>query len=81
MCHWQAVKDDSTSYDATVDVLESIEHFISRLDFYNRVPSTGAMAEILVKIMVELISTLARVTKQVKQKRPCKCVRTDVPLV
>jgi hypothetical protein len=77
----QAVKDVSTSYDAIVDLLESIEHFINRLDIYTRVPSTGAMAEILVKIMVELISTLALVTKQIKQKRPSKSVPTNMPLV
>jgi phosphoglycerate-specific signal transduction histidine kinase len=77
----QAVKDVSTSYDAIVDLLESIEHFINRLDIYTRVPSTGAMTEILVKIMVELISTLALVTKQIKQKRPSKFVPTDMPLV
>ena len=77
----QAVKDVSTSYDAIVDLLESIEHFMDRLDIYTRVPSTGAMTEILVKIMVELISTLALVTKQIKQKRPSKCTLTDMPLV
>jgi hypothetical protein len=77
----QAVKDVSTSYDAIVDLLESIEHFINRLDIYTRVPSTGAMSEILVKIMAGLISTLALVTKQVKQKRPSKCVLTDMLLV
>jgi len=76
----QAVKDVSTSYDAIVDLLESIEHFMDRLDIYTRVPSTGAMTEILVKIMVELISTLALVTKQIKQKRPSKCVPIDMPL-
>ena len=77
----QAVKDVSTSYDAIVDLLQSIEHFINRLDIYTRVPSTGAMSEILVKIMAGLISTLALVTKQVKQKRPSKCVLTDMLLV
>jgi hypothetical protein len=76
----QAVKDVSTSYDAIVDLLESIEHFINRLDIYTRVPPTGAMTEILVKIMAELISTLALVTRQIKQKRPSKCVHTCVPL-
>ena len=70
----QAVKDVSTSYDAIVDLLESIEHFINRLDIYTRVPSTAAMTEILVKIMMELISTLALVTKQIKQKRPSKSI-------
>jgi len=78
---YQAVKDVSASYDALVDLLESIEHFINRLDIYTRVPSTGAMTEMIVKIMVELISTLTLVTKQIKQKRPSESVLTDIPLV
>ena len=77
---YQAVKDVSTSYDAIVELLESIEHFINRLDIYTRVPSSGIMTEILVKIMVELISTLALVTKHIKQKRPSKCALTEMPL-
>ena len=76
----QAVKDVSTSYDALVDFLESIEHFMNRLDVYTRVPSTGAMTEMIAKIMVEIISTLALVTKQIKQKRPSECVAIYVPL-
>ena len=77
----QTVKEVSTSYDAFVDFLESIEHFINRLDIYTRVPSTGAMTEIIVKIMVEMISTLALVTKQIKEKRSCECVAIYIPLV
>jgi len=53
-----------------VDLLESIEHFLKRLDIYTKLPPTPAMAEILVKIMVELLSTLGVVTKQMAQKRP-----------
>src|ERR1700730_7912032 len=60
----QAVKDVSTSYDAIIALPDSIKRCINRLDIYTRAPSTGAMTEILVKIMVELISTLALVTKQ-----------------
>ena len=78
---YQTAKDVSASYDALVDFLESIEHFINRLDIYTRVPSTGAMTEMIIKIMVELISTLALVTKQIKQKRPSESVLTDMPLV
>jgi hypothetical protein len=77
----QVVKDVSASYDALVDLLESIEHFISRLDIYTRVPSTGAMTEIIVKIMVEIISTLALVTKQIKQKRPSEYILINSSLV
>ena len=70
----QAVKDVSTNYDPLVELLESIEHFISRLNIFTTVPTTGPMAEIIVKIMVELLSTLALVTKQIKQSRPCERV-------
>ena len=78
---YQVVKDVSASYDSLVDLLESIEHFINRLDIYTRVPSTGPMAEMIVKILVELISTLTLVTKQIKQKRPSDSVLIDIPLV
>ena len=78
---YQAAKDVGASYDALVDLLESIAHFINRLDIYTRVPSTAAMADLIVKIMVELISTLTLVTKQIKQKRPSESVHIDTPLV
>jgi hypothetical protein len=77
---YQAVKDVSASYDALVDLLESIEHFLGRLDIYTQISPTAAMAEIIVKIMVEILSTLALVTKQIKQKRPSKFDLADDPL-
>jgi hypothetical protein len=49
-------------------LLESIEHFLNRLDIYTKIPLTVVMAEVIVKIMVELLSTLALVTKHIKQK-------------
>ena len=52
------------SYDALVDLLESTEHFLNRLDIYTRIPATAAMDEIVVKIMVELLTTLAQATKR-----------------
>ena len=79
MC--QTIKDISTSYDALVDLLESIEHFMNRLDMYTRVPLTGAMTEMIVKIMVELIFMLALVTKQIKLNRPSEYVAIYMPLV
>lgn len=52
-----------------VDLLESIEHFLKRLDIYLNIPPTPAMTAIFVKILVELLSVLGLVTKQIKQKR------------
>jgi hypothetical protein len=77
----QAVKDVSTTYDALVGLLESIEHFICRLNVYATVPTTGPMAEITVKIIVELLNILALVTKQINQNRPSKCVLAHMVFV
>ena len=74
----QAAKSVIDSYDALVDLLESIEHFLCRLDIYTQVPPSPAMDEIVVKIMVELISTLAVATKELKQGRTSKLVLSDV---
>jgi hypothetical protein len=77
---YQAVKDVGASYDALVDLLESIECFLRRLDIYTKITPTAAMVEMIVKIMVELLSTLALVTKQVKQKRPSESDLVDYPV-
>ena len=57
-----------------MDLLESIEHFLNRLEIYTKFPPSAAMGEIIVKIMVELLSTIAIVTKQIKQRRRCESV-------
>jgi hypothetical protein len=65
----QAVKDVSSSYDALVDLFASFEKFLSRLCIYTEIPLTQALKTVLVEIIVELLSTLALATKQVKQGR------------
>jgi hypothetical protein len=66
------------SYDALVDLLESIEHFLSRLNIYTQVSPTPSMDEIMVKIMVELFSTFVLATKELKQGRSSECTFVDV---
>jgi len=66
--------------DALIDLLESIEHFLNRLDIYTRITPTPAIDEIVVKILVELISTLGLVTEELKQRRSSKSVLADVLL-
>ena len=68
------MKGSIESYDALVDLLESIEHFLNRLDIYTKVPPTDAMTELVVKIIVELLSTLALATKQVKEGKSSESV-------
>ena len=57
------------SYDALVDLFASFENFLGRLSIYAAIPPEPALTNVLVKIIVELISTLALATKQVKQGR------------
>jgi len=57
------------SYDALVDLFVSFEGFLSKLSIYAEIPPTLALTNVLVKIIVELISTLTLATKQVKQGR------------
>jgi hypothetical protein len=68
----QAAKGMNTNCDALVDMLESIERFLMRLDIYTHTPRTPALDEMVVKIIVELLSTLALVTKGLKQGRMSK---------
>ncbi len=44
-----------------------MENFLRRLSIYTKVKSNPAMTEIVVKILVELLATLALATQQVKQ--------------
>jgi hypothetical protein len=66
---YQSTKDDNSSYNALVDILESIDNFLDRLDVYTRIPFTAAMIKTALKILVELLPILALATKQSKQGR------------
>ena len=58
------VTDD---YNALADLLKLIGHLLSRLEIYTKIPPTEAMNEMVIKILVELLSTLALTTKETKQ--------------
>ena len=75
---YQTIKGVKDSYDALVELLESIEHFLYRLDIYTKITPTIPMTEILVKILVQLLSTLALATKEVKQGKPSESVFTVI---
>jgi len=76
----QTVKDVSSSYDALVDLFESFEKFLNRLCIYTEIPLTQALKNVLVEIIVELLSTLAIATKQVKQGRFSEFILTGMTL-
>jgi hypothetical protein len=75
---YQVVKGVIDSYDVLADLLESIEHFLNRLDIYTKIPPTVAMTEMVVKILVEVLSALALVTKQIRQGKPSESVFGEV---
>ncbi|KAH9170737.1 hypothetical protein EDB89DRAFT_2243936 [Lactarius sanguifluus] len=79
----QAVKDVRASESAVVDLFGRLEYFFKRLEKYIEVRPTAAMTDIIVKIMVEVLSILGIVTKEIGQGRTKKYLkklvgRTDV---
>jgi hypothetical protein len=48
---YQTVKGVIDSYDTLVDLLESIEHFLKRLDIYTKIPPTVPMTDMVIKIL------------------------------
>jgi hypothetical protein len=74
----QEAKGVVSSFNTLVDLLESIERFLSRLDIYARIPPSLETDEVVVKIMLELLSTLALATKELKQGRSGESVLTLV---
>ena len=63
----QAVKDVRTSQVALIDLFGRMESFFKRLEKYIQFRPTAAMLDIVVKIMVEVISILGIVTKEIRQ--------------
>ena len=62
-------KDVDASQDMLADIFGRIESFFRRLESYTEVRPTSTMADIIVKIMVEILSILAIATKDIKQRR------------
>jgi hypothetical protein len=60
----------SASYDALVELFECLENFLIRLHIYTeKIPLPLVMADVLVKIIVEVLGVLSLATKQIKQGR------------
>jgi len=66
----QTANDVITSYEVLAEMLESIEYFVKRLRIYTETShSMPEVDEVLVKLMVELISTLTLVIGKLKKRR------------
>ncbi|KAH9017544.1 hypothetical protein EDB84DRAFT_1581744 [Lactarius hengduanensis] len=64
-----AAKDVRASHGAIIDLFERVENCFKRLGVYTDISLTTAMAEVLVKIVIELLSILSIATKEVKRRR------------
>ncbi|KAH9023542.1 hypothetical protein EDB83DRAFT_1986083 [Lactarius deliciosus] len=64
-----AAKDARASHAAIIDLFERIESFFKRLGVYTQTSLTTEMAEVLVKIVIELLTILSIATKEVKRRR------------
>ena len=59
-------KDVSASRDKLIDIFNRIERFFHRLEIYISITPTMAMTNVIVEIMVEVLTILAIVTKELK---------------
>ncbi|KAI9437521.1 hypothetical protein H4582DRAFT_2129370 [Lactarius indigo] len=64
-----AAKDVRASHGAIIDLFERVESFFKRLEVYTEISLSTKMAEVLVKIVIELLSILSIATKEVKRRR------------
>ncbi|KAH9019711.1 hypothetical protein EDB84DRAFT_611175 [Lactarius hengduanensis] len=75
----QAIKGVRASQNALVDLFSRLEYFFKRLEAYIKVRPTAAMTDIIldiiVKIMVEVLSILGIVTKEVRQGRTVRYLK------
>jgi hypothetical protein len=74
---YQAAKEIESGHDELVNLLESIERFLRRIEIYTQIPHTPALDETVVKIMMELLSTLALATKGLKKCQSSEFVLVD----
>ncbi|KAH9170906.1 hypothetical protein EDB89DRAFT_2243791 [Lactarius sanguifluus] len=70
-----AAKDVRASHGAIIDLFERVESFFKRLGVYTQISLTTEMAEVLVKIVIELLAILSIATKEVKRLRAKLFVR------
>ena len=52
-----------------IDLFERIESFFRRLEYYTELKPTEAMTDMMAKILVEVLSIMAIVTVEIKQRR------------
>ncbi|KAH9967917.1 Spc7 kinetochore protein-domain-containing protein [Russula dissimulans] len=64
-----AVISITTSYDALIQLFESVANFLRRLHIYTQIPLSPTTFDVLVRIMGEILSVLALATRQINEGR------------
>ena len=77
---YQAARRVESSNDILVNLLESIEGFLKRLAIYTQITPIAALDEMVLKIMMELLSTIAQATKAFEKERSSEPVVTGALL-
>jgi hypothetical protein len=65
----QAVRDVAASHARLIHLFERINFFLQRLNIYTEIPLTIELAELLGKIMAQLLSILAFSTKEMADRK------------
>ncbi|KAF8269144.1 hypothetical protein EI94DRAFT_1699715 [Lactarius quietus] len=65
----QPAKDISAAQEALIDIFARIENLFKRLETYTEVRPNVVMADIIVKITVEVLNILGIATKEIKRGR------------
>jgi hypothetical protein len=71
----------NASQDILIDLFERIESFFKRLEYYTGLKPSEAMTDMMAKIMVEVLSIMAIVTVEIKQKRRSQFVTRSPALL
>jgi hypothetical protein len=74
----QAANGVISSCNVLADLLESIQTFVDRLKVYTQVFPTPSIDKIVVGLVVELITTLALVTRKLNQRRSREFLLADM---
>ena len=61
--------DARASHGVVIELFEQIESFFKRFEVYAQTSLSTKMAEVLVKVVIELLSILSIATKEVKRPR------------
>jgi hypothetical protein len=74
----QAANGVNPNHGALVDLLESIENCLKGLDTYTKTPPNPVIDETVFNIIIEILSTLALATKELKEGQLSESVLADV---